>query len=39
LSNKAEPESFHFDIVGEGYDFSSDKLNMYYRQEATKEFL
>ena len=38
LSNKAEPESFHFDIVGEGYDFSSDKLNMYYRQEATKEF-
>ena len=38
ISNKAEPESFHFDIVGEGYTFSSDKLNMYYRQEATKEF-
>lgn len=36
LSNKAEPESFHFDIVGEGYEFSNDKLNMYYRQEATK---
>ena len=37
LSNKAEPESFHFDIVGEGYEFSKDKLNMYYRQESTKE--
>lgn len=38
ISNRAEPESFHFDIVGENYNFSSDKLNMYYRQEATKEF-
>lgn len=37
LSNKAEPHSFHFDIVGEGYEFSKDKLNMYYRQESTKE--
>ena len=39
ISNKAEPESFHFEIVGEGYEFVSDKLNMYYRQEATKELL
>ena len=38
LSTKAEPESFHFDIVGEGYTFSKDKLNMYYRQELTKKF-
>ena len=37
LSNKAEPESFHYEIVGEVYDFSKDKKNMYYRQEATKE--
>ena len=36
LSNKAEPHSFHFDIVGEGYEFSKEKLNMYYRQEYTK---
>lgn len=38
ISNKAVPESFHFEIVGEGYDFSKDKKNMYYRQEATKSF-
>ena len=36
LSNKAEPHSFHFDIVGEGYEFSKEKLNMYYRQEYAK---
>ena len=38
ISNKAEPESFHFEIVGEVYDFSEDKRNMYYRQELTKKF-
>lgn len=38
ISNKAEPESFHFDVVGEVYDFHNDKRNMYWRQEATKEF-
>ena len=38
ISNKAVPESFHFEIVGECYDFSKDKKNMYYRQEATKSF-
>lgn len=37
ISNKAAPESFHYEIVGEAYDFHDDKLNMYYRQEATKE--
>lgn len=35
ISNKAQPESFHFEVVGEVYDF--DKLNMYCRQEATKQ--
>lgn len=37
ISNKAQPESFHYEIVGEVYDFSDDKISMYYRQEATKE--
>lgn len=36
ISNKAEPESFHFTIEGDNYEFSSDKKNMYFRQEATK---
>lgn len=37
ISNSAEPESFHFTIEGDNYEFSNDKPNMYYRQEATKE--
>lgn len=37
LSNKAEPESFHFEVVGENYEWSKDKKNIYYRQEALKE--
>lgn len=37
ISNKAAPESFHYEIVGECYEFSKDKKNMYIRQEATKE--
>jgi hypothetical protein len=37
ISNKAKPESFHYEITGEVYKFSDDKKNMYYRQEATKE--
>ena len=36
VSNKAKPESFHYEIVGEAYDFSRDKVNMYFRQEAKK---
>lgn len=35
ISNDAEPESFHFEVTGDSYNF--DKVNMYYRQEATKE--
>ena len=37
ISNKAQPESFHFEVVGEVYDWAWDKLNMYCRQEATKQ--
>lgn len=37
ISNKAAPESFHYEIIGECYDFAKDKKNMYIRQEATKE--
>ena len=37
ISNNAEPESFHYEIVGDSFDFAKDKKNMYIRQEATKE--
>ena len=37
IGNKAEPESFHFEIEGDNYDFSQDKRTMYYRQEETKQ--
>lgn len=37
ISNNAEPESFHYEIIGDCYDFAKDKKNMYIRQEATKE--
>ena len=37
ISNKAQPESFHFDVVGEAYEWAPNKLNMYCRQEATKQ--
>ena len=37
ISNKAEPESFHFEIEGDNYEFSQDKRTMFFRQEATKE--
>ena len=36
VANKAKPESFHYEIVGESYDFAKDKANMYFRQEALK---
>lgn len=36
ISNKTEPESFHFEINGDSYEFSKDKPNMWYRQELTK---
>lgn len=37
ISNNAEPESFHYEITGDCYEFAKDKKNMYIRQEATKE--
>lgn len=37
ISNNAEPESFHYEVVGDCYQFAKDKKNMYIRQEATKE--
>ena len=36
IANKAKPESFHYEVVGESYDFAKDKANMYFRQEALK---
>ena len=36
VANKAKPESFHYEIIGEAYDFAKDKANMYFRQEAMK---
>lgn len=36
VANKAKPESFHYEIIGECYDFAKDKPNMYFRQEALK---
>lgn len=38
ISNKAKPESFHYEIVGQAYTFADDKPNMFIRQEATKDF-
>lgn len=38
ISNKAKPESFHYEIVGQTYQFANDKENMFIRQEATKDF-
>ena len=36
VANKAKPESFHYEVVGDVYDFSEDKPTMYFRQEALK---
>ena len=36
LSNNVAPESFHYEITGDVYDFADDRRNMYFRQEATK---
>ena len=36
ISNKAKPESFHYEVVGDAYDFAEDKPTMYFRQEALK---
>lgn len=36
ISNKAAPESFHYEIIGDSFDFADDKKNMFIRQEYTK---
>lgn len=36
IGNMAEPESFHFEITGDYYEWEDDKLNVYFRQEAVK---
>lgn len=36
ISNKVSPESFHYEVTGDVYDFYSDLKNAYFRQEATK---
>lgn len=36
IANKAEPESLHFEISGEVYNFADDKKNIFFRQEAIK---
>ena len=36
LANHVQPESFHYEVVGDTYDFANDKPNMYFRQEALK---
>lgn len=36
ISNKVAPESLHFEIDGEVYNFADDKKNMFFRQEALK---
>lgn len=36
VANKTKPESFHYEVVGDVYDFSDDKPTMYFRQEALK---
>ena len=36
VANNAKPESFHYEVVGDVYDFADDKPTMYFRQEALK---
>jgi hypothetical protein len=31
LANHVQPESFHYEVVGDTYDFANDKPNMYFR--------
>lgn len=37
-SNNVAPESVHYTIIGDSYDFALQKPSMYFRQEATKAF-
>lgn len=36
VANHVKPESFHYEVVGDVYDFAEDKPTMYFRQEALK---
>ena len=36
VANNVKPESFHYEVVGDTYDFADDKPTMYFRQEALK---
>jgi hypothetical protein len=36
VANNVKPESFHYEVVGDVYDFAEDKPTMYFRQEALK---
>lgn len=36
VANNVKPESFHYEVVGDAYDFAEDKPTMYFRQEALK---
>ena len=36
VANNVKPESFHYEIIGDTYDFAEDKPTMYFRQEALK---
>ena len=36
ISNKAEPESFHYEVTGDVYEFHEDKPNIFFRQEFQK---
>ena len=37
VSNSAEPDSLHYEVVGDSYVFNNDKQTMYFRQELTKK--
>lgn len=39
LANKVEPESLHFELIGDAYDFKSDAQNEFFRQQAWKDIL
>lgn len=36
VANNVKPESFHYEVVGDVYDFAEDRPTMYFRQEALK---
>ena len=41
ISNNAEPESFHYEIIGDSYEFAKDKKTIFkgdYGYESESEF-